>query len=53
VLATRWVGLPVIEGQHLWLGTASLSILGHAPSHPDVRVLALWNATPAALPAHA
>jgi probable phosphoglycerate mutase len=49
VLATRWIGLPVIEGQHLSLSTASMSILGHAPSHPEVRVIALWNATPAAL----
>jgi broad specificity phosphatase PhoE len=49
VLATRWIGLPVIEGQHLSLSTASLSILSYAPSHPDVRVIALWNATPAAL----
>jgi probable phosphoglycerate mutase len=49
VFATRWIGLPVIEGQHLSLSTASMSILGYAPSHPDVRVIALWNATPAAL----
>jgi broad specificity phosphatase PhoE len=49
VLATRWIGLPVIEGQHLSLSTASLSILSYAPSHPEIRVIALWNATPAAL----
>jgi probable phosphoglycerate mutase len=49
VLATRWIGLKVIEAQHLSLSTASLSILSYAPSHPDVRVIALWNATPAAL----
>jgi broad specificity phosphatase PhoE len=49
VLATRWIGLPVIEGQHLSLSTASLSILGYAPNHPEIRVMALWNATPAAL----
>jgi probable phosphoglycerate mutase len=49
VFATRWVGLPVIEGEHLSLSTASMSILGYAPSHPDVRVIALWNATPGAL----
>jgi probable phosphoglycerate mutase len=53
VLATRWIGLPVIEGQHLSLSTASLSILGYAPSHPDVRVISLWNATPGALAAEA
>lgn len=50
VLAARWVGLPVIEGQHLLLGPASLSILGNNPSHPDVRVISLWNASPAYLP---
>jgi broad specificity phosphatase PhoE len=49
VFATRWIGLPVIEGQHLALSTASMSILSYAPSHPDVRVIALWNATAAAL----
>jgi probable phosphoglycerate mutase len=53
VLATRWIGQPVIMGEHLSLSTASLSILGYAPSHPDVRVLALWNATPTALGATA
>lgn len=44
VLAARWIGLPVIEGQHFLLGTASLSILGHELSHPEVPVIALWNA---------
>lgn len=46
-LAARWIGLPVVEGQHLPLGTASLSILGYNPDHPEVRVIALWNAAPA------
>ena len=50
VLAARWIGLPVIEGQHLALGPASLSILGYNPSHPDVRVISLWNANPRHLP---
>jgi probable phosphoglycerate mutase len=50
VLGARWIGLPVIEGQHLVLGTASLSILGQAPSHPEIRVLTLWNASPATVP---
>ena len=45
VLAARWIGLPVIEGQHFLLNTASVSILGHHPSHPNVRVIWLWNAT--------
>lgn len=43
VLAVRWIGLPVIKGQHFLLGTASLSILGCEPNHPDVPVIALWN----------
>jgi broad specificity phosphatase PhoE len=46
-LAARWIGLQVVEGQHLMLGTASLSILGYSAAHPGVRVIALWNAAPA------
>ncbi len=49
VLGVRWVGLAVIEAQHFSLGTASLSILGYNPNHPGIRVIALWNAIPAAL----
>ncbi len=48
-LAARWLGLAVAEGQHFYLDTASLSILGYSAGHPDVRVIALWNAVPAAL----
>jgi broad specificity phosphatase PhoE len=44
VLAVRWIGLPVIEGQHFLLGTASLSLLGYEPSHPEVPLIELWNA---------
>lgn len=50
VLAARWIGLPVVEGQHLLLGPATLSILGNNPSHPDVRMISLWNASPNYLP---
>jgi len=46
VLAARWIGLPVREGQHFALGPASLSVLGHEPGHSDVRVITLWNAAP-------
>ena len=46
VLAARWIGLPVAEGKHLLLSTASLNILGYNPSHPDIPVIALWNSTP-------
>jgi probable phosphoglycerate mutase len=46
VLAARWIGLPVVMGQHFQLGTASLNILSTNPAHPDIRVISLWNATP-------
>ena len=49
VLATRWIGLPVSEGAHFSLDTASLSILGENPSHPDIRAIRMWNAVPAIL----
>jgi probable phosphoglycerate mutase len=48
-LAARWIGLPVIEGQHFLLATASLSILGYNPAHSETPVIALWNASPALL----
>jgi len=48
-LGARWIGFPVAEGQSFLLGTASLSILSYNPAHPDVPVIALWNATPALL----
>ena len=44
VLAARWIGLPVLNGQHFFLNPASISILSNNPSYPDVRVIALWNA---------
>ncbi len=43
VLAVRWIGLPVVNGQHFPLGTASVSILGYDASHPDVPVIERWN----------
>ena len=46
VLAARLIGLPLIEARHFLLGTASLSILCYQPSHPEVPVVALWNASP-------
>jgi probable phosphoglycerate mutase len=44
VLAARWVGLPVAQGQHLALNPASISLLSFEPDHPHRRVIALWNA---------
>jgi probable phosphoglycerate mutase len=44
VLAARWIGLPVMEGPHFVLGTASLSVLGYDPDHPTVPIISLWNA---------
>jgi broad specificity phosphatase PhoE len=46
VLGARWIGLPIIDGPHFLLGTASLSILRYDPDHPEVPVIALWNASP-------
>jgi len=48
-LAARWIGLPVIQGQHFLLDPASLSILGYEPNHPRVPAILLWNATPATI----
>ncbi len=44
VMAMRWIGLPIAEGQHFELGTASLSILSYDPHCFEVPVIALWNA---------
>jgi probable phosphoglycerate mutase len=43
-LAARWVGLAVIEAQHLALDPASISILASETRHANVPVIALWNA---------
>jgi broad specificity phosphatase PhoE len=47
VLAARWIGLAVIHGENFSLEPVSLSILSYNPHHPEVRVIELWNATPA------
>ncbi len=44
VLAARWIGLPLAEARHFPLKTASLSIFTFNPQHPEVPVIALWNA---------
>ncbi len=43
-LAARWIGLAVLEAQHLALGPASISILAHEAGHLNVPVISLWNA---------
>ncbi len=45
-LAARWIALPVVEAEHFSIDTASLGILSYNPAHPEVRVIALWNALP-------
>ena len=42
-LAVRWIGLPLLDGQHFLVHTASLSILGHDAHRPDVRIIEQWN----------
>jgi probable phosphoglycerate mutase len=44
VLAARWIGLPVIQGQHFAMAPASIGILGFETDHPHRRVILLWNA---------
>ena len=48
-LGARWIGLPVLDGQHFTLSTASVSVLGLHPTRPKVRVIERWNATPGPL----
>jgi broad specificity phosphatase PhoE len=43
-LAVRWIALPIGEGQHLNLDTASLSILAYDHRDVEVPVVSLWNA---------
>jgi len=43
VLAVRWIGLPVTEGQRFQLDIASLSIFGYDPHHHEVPVIVMWN----------
>lgn len=49
VLGARWIALAAVDGQHLSLGPALLSILGCRPGCPGVRAITLWNAVPAPL----
>jgi broad specificity phosphatase PhoE len=42
-LAVRWIGLALLEGQHFPLHSASVSLLGIDPHHPNQRTIELWN----------
>ena len=46
VLATRWIGAPVIMGGHFALDVASIGLLGAEPSHPETPAIVLWNYSP-------
>jgi hypothetical protein len=35
-MVVRWLGLPLIDGQHFLLGTASLTVLGYEPNSREL-----------------
>ncbi len=45
ILGARWIGLDAIQGKHLLLNPASISILGCEPHHTDTPGILLWNAS--------
>ena len=53
-LAVRWLGLPLLAGEHFNLDTSSLSILGYQSHNPEMPAITLWNLVPGALhgPSH-
>jgi broad specificity phosphatase PhoE len=46
VLAVRWIGLPVTEGQHLLLDPASLGLLASDHANAATPVIMRWNLSP-------
>jgi probable phosphoglycerate mutase len=49
VLAARWLVMDVGNGRRFAPDPASISMLGFEDDAPDLPVIALWNASPAAL----
>lgn len=45
-LAARWIGLAIGQAEHLAIDTASIGMLSHSRSRPEIRVIAMWNASP-------
>ena len=45
VLAARWIGLPVTQGQHFAIDPASIGILGYEANNPRNRIITMWNAS--------
>ena len=43
VIATRWIGEPVLQARHLLLDAASISVLSHEHDDPEAPVISLWN----------
>ena len=43
VFAARWIGWPMIAGQHFVIDPASLGILGCKPGAADIPAILLWN----------
>jgi probable phosphoglycerate mutase len=46
VFVARWIGLATVEGRHFSVGPASMGILSWNRDHPEIPVVALWNAAP-------
>ena len=46
VFVTRWIGLAPVEGRHFQVGPASMGVLSWDRDHPEIPVVALWNAAP-------
>ncbi len=43
-LAARWIGLPIVNGQHFVLDPGSFGMLGFPEHHKSIPVIRVWNA---------